>query len=272
MLYLTASTGFKAGGFAPVVPPNERYDAETLTAIVLGSRNRFFDNRLQVNVEAFHWGYEDYQVNVLQPQSNGFTGISTLNAGEATIYGADLDVTARVGDYGTFAMVAEYLHTEFDSFTFDRSTVGLIPGVTTGCRLVGTPHPGPVGGNVQTLDCSGFPLQRSPEWSGSASYTHVIPLGSAGEIDLKASVQYAASRWIAIEYTALENADAYTTLDADVTFRSPLERYSIAVFGRNLTDEEYYTGGVLQPASGGRLLYQSIGAPRTYGVRLSVNF
>jgi iron complex outermembrane recepter protein len=55
MLFFTAATGFKAGGFFPSVQaPNNSYDPEELLAYTLGLRNRFLDRRLQVNVETFY--------------------------------------------------------------------------------------------------------------------------------------------------------------------------------------------------------------------------
>jgi len=272
MLYATVSTGFKAGGFAAVPPPNQTYRPEFLTAYQIGSRNRFLDSRLQINVEGFYWKYTDYQASVLGPQPNGFTGTATLNAGSATIYGVDVDVVAKLTADDTLRFVAEYLNTNFDSFTFDRSTNGLIAGVTTGCRFVGAARPSPYGGNVQTLDCSGLPLQRSPEWSGSASYQHVFPLSRGDDLDFKATVSFATSRFISIEYTPLTRTGGYRTLDLDLTYHAPDNQFALSGFVRNVTEEAVYTGGVFQPLSAGRLLYQTIGAPRTYGVRLSVDF
>ncbi|MGC4084839.1 MAG: TonB-dependent receptor [Vicinamibacterales bacterium] len=54
LLYANVRTGFKAGGFAPGLAPNT-YKPEKLTAMRLGSKNRFFDNRLQANLEVFYW-------------------------------------------------------------------------------------------------------------------------------------------------------------------------------------------------------------------------
>ena len=54
LLYATVETGFKAGGFffshdAPV------YQPEKITAYSVGSKNRFLDNRLQLNAEVYYW-------------------------------------------------------------------------------------------------------------------------------------------------------------------------------------------------------------------------
>jgi len=271
MAYATVSTGFKSGGFSAVAGNNNQFKPEQLTSYVAGVRNRFLDNRLQVNLEGFYWKYKDYQASILQPQPNGYTGTVTLNAGAATIYGLDLDVVAKLSSRDTLRFVGEYLHTKFDDFSYDRSTNGLVAGQTTGCRFVGSPHLAN-GGNVQTLDCSGFPLQRSPKLSGTASYDHVFPLANGGDVDFKGTVSFAASRWIGIEYTANELARPYATVDSDLTYHAPSGHLSFSAFVRNLGNKAYYSNATMQPLSGGSLLFTSINAPRTYGLRASVNF
>ena len=271
MLYASVSTGFKAGGFSAIASANNQFRPETLSAYTAGSRNRFFGNRLQLNFEGFYWDYKDYQANILQPQPNGFTGTVTLNAGAATIYGADLDAVAKLSDQDTLRVVVEYLHTNFDDFTFDRSTSGLVAGRTTGCAFVGAPKLAGTG-NVQTLNCSGFPLQRSPSYSGTASYDHVFLLSNGGDIDLKGAVSFAGKRWIGIEYVPSELAQAYVTLDADATYHLPGGRVSLSAYVRNAGDKAVYSNATMQPLSGGSMLFTTINAPRTYGLRASINF
>ncbi|HEX2100457.1 MAG TPA: TonB-dependent receptor, partial [Candidatus Synoicihabitans sp.] len=94
LLYANVSTGFKAGGFFIAAPPTNTYLPEELTAYTLGAKNRFLDNRMQLNVEAFHWDYQDQQISFV----GGITtptgiapGLVTVNAGQATIQGVELD-------------------------------------------------------------------------------------------------------------------------------------------------------------------------------------
>ncbi len=66
LLYANVSTGFKAGGFFYGPPGANTYQPERVLSYVLGSKNRFLDNRLQVNAEAFYLDYRDQQVVVRQ--------------------------------------------------------------------------------------------------------------------------------------------------------------------------------------------------------------
>jgi iron complex outermembrane recepter protein len=269
MVYATVSTGFKAGGFSPVLPPNLEFGPETLTSFIVGSRNRFLDDRLQLNVEGFYWKYDDYQVGILGPQPNGINGVATFNAGAATIYGLDVDLVAKITRNDTIRFVGEYLHTNFDSFVFDRATAGI--AAATACPIVG-PVRAVVGGNVQSIDCSGFPLTRSPKWTGAGSYQHIFPLANGGNVDFKTNFSFTSSRFLSVEYTAPTRAKAYATVDADLAYNAPDKAFSITAYVRNITNKAYFTGGTFQPLSGSRLFYQTIGSPRTYGLRMTVNF
>ncbi|MET0986285.1 MAG: TonB-dependent receptor, partial [Steroidobacteraceae bacterium] len=62
--------------------------------------------------------------------------------------------------------------------------------------------------------------------------------------------------------------DSYDLINASVKWISPNEVYSVQVWGRNLADTYYYSGGV--PTGFGDLITPA--APRTYGITLGAKF
>ena len=97
MLYFTASTGFKAGGINQTVAPNNTYQPEKITAYEFGSRNRFFDNRLQVNIEGFYWDYTNQQNHPHHLRQTRATSRSSPKMpAKLRIYGANVDVVAKL--------------------------------------------------------------------------------------------------------------------------------------------------------------------------------
>ena len=86
LLYASFETGFRAGGFNIVVG-QESYDPEFIDAWTIGSKNSFFDNRLQVNFEAFYWEYSGQQLAALGLDANGRNAFFTRNVGESSIKG-----------------------------------------------------------------------------------------------------------------------------------------------------------------------------------------
>jgi hypothetical protein len=97
MLYVKASTAAKSGGFAAariIIPGYFEYDDETALGFELGYKASFAGDRGQLNVAAFHAGYDDLQVNSFDPDSAYLTN-STLDPLAAQ--GAYARVNARAG-------------------------------------------------------------------------------------------------------------------------------------------------------------------------------
>jgi iron complex outermembrane receptor protein len=305
MLFATAARGYKSGGFFPSVPaPNNDFEPETLTAFTVGSRNRFFGNTLQLNLEGFYWKYRDKQERFLGATPSGTTGLLTTNAGRATLYGASVDLVWRPTRQGTFRAAAEYLHTNYDSFVYDVYSppiappfpgfVNSYPAEATGCSLgpvrpytlndnpplpPGVPvPPALLTDSQQSVDCSGMPLVRAPKWSGSAGYEHRFDIGTGHRIVAGADLQFASGQYLSPDFIESGRDDGYVALNADISFEST-DGYTITLWGRNLTKEAIYTGGGRYAfsrgvAAGGdpTLFYANIRAPRTYGVTLRAGF
>jgi len=87
MLYATIANGYKGGGVVNAIPPY-KYKPEKLLSYSIGSKNRFMNNRLQMNAEAFYYDYENYQVQyAFDDVSTGNIAMYTTNAATATNYG-----------------------------------------------------------------------------------------------------------------------------------------------------------------------------------------
>ncbi len=121
MLYLTVSTGFKAGGFNQTVAPLDSYDPEKLTAYELGSRNRFLDGRMQLNFELFNWDYKDNQIAHVIFDPLGNINLVTQNAGKATIRGANVDLQFALTATDRLRTFVEYNDASYDSFVYDTA-------------------------------------------------------------------------------------------------------------------------------------------------------
>ncbi len=266
MLYATVATGNKSGGFNPfslsgTVNTASFYRPEKVTAYEFGSRNRFLDNRIQLNVEGFYWKYKDAQEFITTLNRVGGAANALTNAGSATMYGTDVDLTLRPTRNDRVHLGGEYLHTKFDSFVYPAG--GAIAGLTTGCQVTaGSPFP--------IVNCSGRPLPRAPKFSGTANYVHTFDLGSGNTIEASVGAQYSASRYLTIDYTEASRARAYTLIDAGLSYNLK-SGFKIYVFGRNLTNRLVYTGAFTQPLLPS-LTLASVGAPRTYGMGVSAHF
>ena len=95
-VYASYSRGFRAGGLTPLSsdpsqPPLYAFKPEYSSNIEIGSKNVFFDNRLQINLSLFYVNVSDAQVPTLVlPDAITIT----KNAGALTSKGVDLHISA----------------------------------------------------------------------------------------------------------------------------------------------------------------------------------
>lgn len=274
MMYFTVSRGFKAGGFFAAGDHSDVgnvYEPETLVAYALGSKNRFFGSRLQLNGEVFYWDYKDHQENYLAPQylSVPSFGLVTQNA-DAEIYGLDVELDALLSDYDQLSLKGQYLHGEYTNAVFTvASPAELSSGVTVPPSTVCTPTR--ITTARYTIDCTGQQMPRSPEISLSGGYYHTFNLGNRGAIIPGVSFQYSASYWTGVEYNSLQKQDAFTTYGATLAYESSEKNFSVTAYGDNLTNEAIYQNSFMRPGATA-VSTNALRAPRTYGVRFGAKF
>ena len=268
MAYATFATGFKAGGFYVDAPPNA-YKPERLTAYTVGIKNRFFDNRLQLNVEGFYWDFKNEQeiyLGIANANALGFV-LKTVNAGSVSIDGASVSLIGRLTDSDTLSFDGEYLHSKYNSFTI--YTVGLGGAPVTGCGAT-------TANNFNyTVNCAGQSLIRAPEWSGRVTFDHQILMASGASVDINLGTRFSSSYWSENDFVPLERSPSYAIGDLSVAYSNPGNRYTVTAFVNNIGNTAYITGSTAPPgitSNQGGAIAALMGAPRTFGARLRVNF
>jgi iron complex outermembrane receptor protein len=267
MLYANVATGFKAGGFYADIIDNG-YDPEKLTSYQAGIKNRFFDNRLQFNVEGYYWDYKDKQESFLGLARSGGITYRTANAGSARLYGVDVSVMGMITSNDIVSADIEYNNTRYGEFSYTSAQFTSAPP-PNGCN-VGPFVPGVPFGTRQ-IDCSGKPLVNAPLWSGRLGYQHTQDLGASGEIVFNIDTQFSSSYFFLSDFTQSSKADSYTRTSADLTWKAPGKAVSITAYVKNIENEAVYTGGSISPVLP-TLVFPFVSAPRTYGVRVKYAF
>ncbi|MCA0242149.1 MAG: TonB-dependent receptor [Proteobacteria bacterium] len=223
MLYAQLATGYKAGGFGISVPP-QPFEPERLTAFELGSKNRFLDNRLQLNGELFAYRYRNYQVmyadtaapSPIPGDSTGSFMQYVVNAGAGRINGLDLESRWRVLPDTELRAAATYTDARYGDFA-----VAALQNMN-GARVVGTPRWTLTLGAEQVWDVAGGTLTAGFSTKFSDGYTvslnDAMPGGNLNALqgrfhktDLRLSYAPGSERWnLALWLRNLEN-DAQTT-------------------------------------------------------------
>jgi iron complex outermembrane recepter protein len=266
LLYATYETGFKAGGFfnAPV-GFDASFGPETVGAFTVGAKNRFLDNRLQLNVEGFWWTYNDKQFSHIIPVPGGTT-FATQNVGKARVRGFEIEALGKVASNTTLNLDIQYLDAKELSFEYD--SLAALGAPTTGCSFPGTP----TAGNYR-VNCSGRRSVNSPEWTINAGIEQDIPLGNGANIKINAQTRYQSSVQTSYDFYAAGNQGGYVMSDIFLTYESPDKKYYVTGYVNNIEDTAAISYTQSQPRSSVPLLFRySVTSPRTYGVRVGVKF
>ena len=268
MLYASYETGYHGGGFS-FARGVETYKPETIRAYTLGSKNRFFGNKLQVNAEAFLWKYKNQQFSQFGYDLGNppATVYLTRNIGNSTIKGAELDVEWLATRTTLLSANVQYLDTNYDSFTYYAPNQGLPPNTT--CAYAPTTQTTPGGTiSVYQIDCSGKPAFNSPKWSFNLNAQQTIPLGSH-KLVLQAGTRYRSSSYSSADYLPYLKSEADFISNASITISTEDERWFASVYVYNIENNQRLTGGTVNSAG---LIAAAGEQPRTYGVRVGGKF
>lgn len=247
LLYATYSEGFKSGTIqsgqlTPILDPEEIENFE------FGFKGTFLDNRLRVNANAFYYEITDLQLDRTRPENDGSFTTIFENAAEAEGSGIELEVTWLPTDNFQIDAYLGLLDTEFGEFFTD--------------------NPLDNGINVQDLD--GNSLRQAPEvtWGIRGEYT--IPLNGGARISLVGDVAFKDEQFFTEFNQEITGEDSYTLVNASIKYTSADEKYFVNVWGKNLSDEEVYSG--LFVIATGRTIGGTLLPPSSVGVTLGYNF
>jgi iron complex outermembrane receptor protein len=238
MAYLTASKGFKGGGFqnnaSKAFPAATPYQPETVTNYEFGYKTELFDRSVRWNTAIFHMDYRNLQVQ--QTLASCLCNVIS-NAAAATIKGVETDLQWAPTSWFKGWASGSYVDAKYDTFVF-----------------AGTNN-------------SNHLMQRTPKWQGAVGMEATTSVGSWKDaLSGRLSYRYQGKMPWAPENTAWEQG--YGTLDGRVTLTSPEKGWTVSAYAKNLTDEVYRTNIIVFFNDE----MSSFGAPRTYGVELSVPF
>jgi outer membrane receptor protein involved in Fe transport len=256
-VYATVSEGYKAGGYngdwdasGALTAAKREFEDESVLNLEAGLKSRFWDGQATLNLSVFRSEFDDFQ-------NASFLGLNFLvrNAESVVTQGIELDGSVRPVTGLTIDYAITYLDAEYDKFTDGACYFGRTPS-------------NPV---ERTCDLSGEALPNAPEWRSNIGMQFEQPLAT-GTGFLRADWTYTAEQNVdtALDPRAVQASNSL--LAARVGWRN--ERYSVSLWGDNLTDETVMTavgpqtnfGGI----DGGLQVY--LNESRTYGLTMDVRF
>ena len=259
LLWGGISRGFKGGEFNTALwpasdgtPPGELTEPEYLTNIEGGIKSTLLDGGLVFNLSAFRYDFEDMQVFLFGPidpnNPDSPLGTRLLNAAESTVEGLEVDVAYAPTVRWYFKVLLGLYDGKYDTF---RSDLTAPPG-------------------DPLTDFSGNDLPQLPELTASAIVRYEMPLGRHGHLSFQADYGYQDGAFYSQKNSELESRDSYSLIGARIGYLSPDERLSIAVWGKNLEDENYHISGSFN--RGLNAMQYSVGDPMTWGLTARYRF
>ena len=242
LIFASFAHGYKSGGYdlngGEVTDDGEQvpYEPEFVNAIEIGSKNKFFNNKMILNLTAFHYDYEDLQVFRLLD-----TGPVTDNAAQSTIQGVELELKIEPTDNFKFDGSVGYLDATYDEYSID----------------------------IPPTDFSGNRLNYAPEWTGHMGAEYVQTIGE-GDLITRIDWSYRSDIYFDRANTDLDTQEAYSLFNARIRYDT--EKYYVDLWAKNLTNEDYVTGQVINPPFTCGCRSVNVGAPRTYGVTVGARF
>jgi iron complex outermembrane receptor protein len=234
LIYGSVTKGFKSGGWN-AFDGSPAFDPEEVLSFEIGMKTDLSGGKVRLNGSVFAYDYQDLQVSTFQ---NGLT--VTTNAADASVWGAELEMWVLPTENLTINASIGYLSAEFEDF---QSAFGRCPADATPAELAGDCM-GAAAGETRVVQLSGNTLQNAPELKANLNGTYSIDLASGSVISLFGQLSHQSEIFHTQFNDPLIGQDAVTLLDARVAWTSAGDKYEVAVYGKNLTDEEYFQNTV----------------------------
>ncbi len=243
LVYTNIQTGYRSGGYSlPFAGAATEFNPEELLAMEIGFKSQLFNNTVQLNASVFRYVYDDVQVNVDDPVSPLVP--ITRNIGEQLNTGFEADVTWQPNERWTIRQDVGYLDSEFND-TARSVTTYLGPIPLQGKRPVNT-----------------------PEWTYNGMVRYQQPIMDGWDGILMTNYNWVDDRFLEATNQAFERQESYWVVNMRAAVASQDGKWEVAVWGKNLFDEEYltYVNNI------GFFKLDIFGQQRTFGANIRYNF
>jgi len=231
------SRGFKGGGFnsAYSAQPSDStlyYKPEYLDNYEIGFKSQF-NNRYRVNGNVFFMNYRNKQELLIENQN-----LKIANADLVRGWGAEIEGSAILFKGFILNFSAAHLNMKYKSFIFDKAFL-------EGNRVI-----------------------KAPDYTAGLGLEYAKTINDKYRVLARVDWNYTGHSYNDIRNTAALARVPANMLNARLAFSDSKMRYTLAIWGKNLTNATYaqhawYIGGLQQVA---------VNVGRTMGVELRYNF
>jgi iron complex outermembrane receptor protein len=243
MLYASVTRGFKSGGFNIGALQKTPYNPEYVWSYEAGLKSQWFDNRLQANIDAFHYDYSNLQV------TQYYVGKTVItNAATAKANGVEAALTAIPVDNLTLDANIAYLDATFQNFE-ELDSLRPLLGV---------------------LNLQGNELPRAPHWQNNFGAEYDWLLGNGSTLAARYDYFYQSKLYFTEFNTDYAMSKSYSLSNLRLAYTSGDGHWEIAAFGKNIFNKAILTSVTVSGVNGGTL--DQYAEPRTFGLQIKYNF
>jgi len=259
-VYATYSTGYLDGGLNYTVCPTQNvFNPEKIKAYEIGYKSRLFDNHVTFNISAFYYDFTDLQVS-----RDVGVNVLTENAAGAHVKGIEAEAYWFPDSHLTFNANFSYLDAKYTDFFSEDPLNPFAVGVSRPTTI----EPGT--GGLVAQDVSGNFLSNAPRFSGNAGVAYRTDTYSWGSLVLRTDVAARSHFYLREFNDPLDEQKAYALVNLSAIWNAPGGRYTVRIFGNNVTNHAYLVTMGTSDTFGAR--YVTYGTPRQVGVELSTRF
>jgi iron complex outermembrane receptor protein len=209
---------------------------ETITSYELGYKADLANNRLRLNAAVFYYTIDDMQFSIIGGTGNSQQVINA-NEGEATGFEADIEWLATDNLLFTFGFA--FNDTEINDPGLATTPCAFNNGFGgSGCTPTQPTDPS----DPTKVLIDGMPFPRVPESSWNFSARWGTPVGTSGEVFVFTDWIWQGESVMPL-YESIEfDLDSQYEGGLKIGYRDLEDNWEIALFGRNITDEENVKG------------------------------
>ncbi len=227
-------------------------DSEEILSLEAGVKTSLFNDRGRLSFTLYTYDMDDQQLTAVGGTANFNT---LINAEKTTGQGAELDFEMVVTDHLSITLGASYNDTEIDDSNLAIAPCG------GGCTVLD-----PAGSTPGTVIIDGNRLPQSPEWIANITTRFGLPVGG-GEFFVFSDWAYRSEVNFFLYESAEFEGEALLEAGLRIGYNWNDGRQEVALFGRNITDEQVAVGGI-----DFNNLTGFINEPRRLGVEFKTRF
>jgi iron complex outermembrane receptor protein len=277
MVYGSLTRGYKPGGVnnnAGSLMVAHKFDAESINAFEIGSKNQFMNNKLRVNLAAFLYDYRNLQYLAVDPNpyQGGIANVPKVRSRgiEAEVSYLALENRLRLNGNVTYLrgkIIGDY-------YTLDGAGVAAAVATTPGCESYYVSYPTPacaagVASKAQNLN--GNSTAKTPKWQGSFNAAYALPM-ETGIVTPRVEFIYRGNFiYRMFNNSTLDQVPSYNIVNLHVDYKPNDNNWTFSLSASNLGNKNGINSRFTDPYGIGQTSNEYI-APRQIIAKVGYEF